>query len=90
MARVRAVVQGQVQGVSYRMSAVREAARHGLVGWVQNRRDGSVLVEAQGDPDALERFLSWCRRGPPGARVVAVDVDWVSERGGEERFEIRH
>jgi acylphosphatase len=90
MARVRAVVRGLVQGVAYRVSAQREARRHGLSGWTQNQRDGSVLVEAQGERERVEAFLAWCRRGPVGADVSDVEVAWVADGPGEERFEIRH
>jgi acylphosphatase len=72
------------------MNAAREATRRGLVGWVANRRDGSVVVEAQGAAPSLEAFLEWCRHGPAGAHVTAVDVEWLNETAGEERFEIRH
>jgi acylphosphatase len=94
MARVRAIVRGEVQGVGYRMSARREAARHGLSGWVQNQPDGSVVVEAQGERAQILAFLSWCRLGPAGAEVSDVEVKWVPELASgvdtEERFEIRH
>ena len=43
-------------------------------GWVRNRRDGTVEAHAQGAPDAVERFVDWCRQGPPLARVSNVDA----------------
>jgi len=75
MHRVRAVVTGRVQGVAFRASTVDEARRHGLTGWVQNRNDGSVELEAQGDPAGVAALLAWCAHGPPAARVTAVSVD---------------
>ena len=44
-------------------------------GWVRNREDGCVEAFVQGDPPIVERMIAWCRHGPPGARVSAVDVD---------------
>ena len=90
MARVRAEVRGRVQGVGYRFSALREAARLGLTGWVRNEPDGSVLLEAQGGLERLDALLEWCRRGPAGARVTKVHVEELSDIEGEGRFEIRH
>ena len=87
--RVRARVTGRVQGVFYRASTVQEAARLGLVGWVRNEPDGSVLIEAQGQREGLERLLAWCGKGPPGARVSRVDPDWVDEMSGETTFRVR-
>jgi acylphosphatase len=73
----RARVTGGVQGVGFRYSAVREALRLGLRGWVRNVDDGSVEVEAEGASPALEDFLEWLRRGPPGAHVIDVEVHSV-------------
>ena len=87
--RVRARVSGRVQGVFYRASTVQEAARLGLVGWVRNEPDGSVLIEAQGEREGVEHLLAWCGKGPPGARVSRVDRDWVDEMSGETTFRVR-
>ncbi|MGH7899332.1 MAG: acylphosphatase [Candidatus Binatia bacterium] len=73
--RARLRVRGFVQGVFYRASARRQAAALGLRGFVKNRDDGSVEVVAEGPEAAIERFIEWCREGPPGARVTKVDVE---------------
>ncbi len=70
--RVRAIIRGRVQGVAYRASTVAEARGLGLVGWVRNLPDGSVELEAQGESDAIDALLAWCRHGPPAAAVSAV------------------
>ena len=70
--RVRLVVSGRVQGVGFRWF-VREAARqHRLAGWVRNRPDGSVELEASGDDGAFRQFVEEIREGPPGARVDEI------------------
>jgi acylphosphatase len=66
-------IRGLVQGVGFRWSLRREAARLGLAGWVRNRADGSVEARVQGDAAAVDRLLVWCERGPPGSRVEAVE-----------------
>ncbi len=73
--RVRAVVSGRVQGVWYRESCRREAERLGVVGWVRNSPVGSVELEAEGEPSAVESLLDWARRGPARAEVAAMSVD---------------
>lgn len=65
-------VTGRVQGVFYRASAREMAVQHGLKGLVRNEPDGSVYIEAEGDPEAVNRFVAWCRKGPP--RAVVQDV----------------
>ncbi len=71
----RVVVRGRVQGVGFRYATLAAAESAGVTGWVRNRRDGSVEVLLQGDGDAVRRVVDWCRRGPPGARVDAADVE---------------
>lgn len=88
--RIRAIVTGRVQGVSYRASAAREAQRLGLVGWVRNTADGAVELEAEGDGAAIDALVRWCHRGPPAARVSGVAVEERAARGEEGEFEIRY
>jgi acylphosphatase len=82
------VVHGRVQGVGFRWSAVREARRLGVRGTVSNRWDGSVEVTAEGRAAALEAFLGWLRKGPPGSRVSEVEVDRVSVTGRWQGFDV--
>jgi acylphosphatase len=70
----RIKVSGRVQGVGFRHATVGAAQSCGVAGWVRNRADGTVEVFVQGDADAVPRAVDWCRRGPPAARVTAVEV----------------
>jgi acylphosphatase len=65
-------ITGRVQGVGFRDAVCAQAQRHGVRGWVRNRRDGSVEAILQGEPAAVDAMLAWARRGPPGARVAEV------------------
>jgi len=69
----RLVARGRVQGVWYRARTKEEADRLGVKGWVRNLRDGSVEAHAEGETDAVSGLIEWMRRGPPFARVTAVD-----------------
>ncbi|MCI0341221.1 MAG: acylphosphatase [Planctomycetales bacterium] len=71
--RVRLLVSGVVQGVGFRYATEREAARWGVAGHVRNLPDGRVEVVAEGDEAAVAGLASWCRRGPRGALVEAVE-----------------
>ena len=88
MTRAVAVrVTGQVQGVSFRAYAAREAVRLGLAGWVRNEPDHSVAGHFEGPGAAVEEMLAWCRRGSPAARVADVQVTEVTPTGATS-FEI--
>ena len=58
-------ITGYVQGVFYRGSAVDEAQRLEVTGWVRNSADGSVELVAEGPRGSLERLVAWCREGLP-------------------------
>jgi acylphosphatase len=72
-------VRGRVQGVGYRAFVEREALRHGLNGWVRNRRDGSVEAVLAGVPEKVAAVIDACRRGPFNARVDALDQREAAE-----------
>jgi acylphosphatase len=80
--RRRVVVRGRVQGVWFRASAEREAATRGVSGFARNERDGSVLLELEGDPAQVDAVVAWCRIGPPRAEVAAVEVADLPPTGG--------
>ena len=82
-------VTGRVQGVSFRVYAAHEARRLGLVGWVRNDPDGSVAAHLEGPEGAVEEMVTWCRQGPPAARVADVEVTEV-EPTAASSFEVRH
>jgi acylphosphatase len=86
--RRHVVVSGEVQGVSFRDETRREAEQAGLAGWVRNRDDGSVEAVFEGDADAVERLVEWCRSGPSSADVDDVEVT-EAEAQGESGFEVR-
>lgn len=83
----RLVISGRVQGVGFREATVDAARAAGVAGWVRNRADGTVEVLVQGSPDAVDRLVAWCRRGPPLARVAGVNVATAAADTSLERFE---
>jgi len=84
----QAIVRGVVQGVWFRDSTRREAARLGVCGWVRNLADGSVELHAEGDADAVDALLAWAHEGPPRARVDAVEAQEATVEGHGD-FRIR-
>jgi DNA ligase D-like protein (predicted 3'-phosphoesterase) len=85
---IRAVVRGAVQGVGFRDGAVRRASSLGVLGWVRNGEDASVVVHAEGPPAAVEALMEFLREGPRSARVADVEVAAVAVEG-HEQFAIR-
>ena len=85
--RIRARVTGVVQGVGFRPFVYRLATSLGLAGFVLNDSRG-VLLEVEGEPAEVERFLRRFRsEAPPLSTVEDVRAEDV-EPGGEVGFEI--
>jgi acylphosphatase len=87
--RMRAVVRGEVQGVGFRWSVQRQAGELGLTGYAENLPDGSVQVEAEGDPDRLDQLEAYLRQGPRWAEVESLDVQRAPATGEFRGFSAR-
>ena len=90
MLRVHLYISGRVQGVFFRANTQDEARALGLTGWVRNLADGRVEVVAEGEEEKLKRLITWCRKGPPGARVQDVQVNWKGFIGEFQDFRIKY
>ena len=68
MERIHATVRGRVQGVSFRFFVQQNASKIGVNGWVRNRLEGSVELEAEGEKNKLEQLLAVIKQGPRNSR----------------------
>ena len=91
MERIRAhiLVRGRVQGVFFRVNMKRIADMNNVTGWVRNVPDG-VTVEAvlEGTRDNVEKVICWSMRGPPGAEVRELKVEFSEYVGEFHSFRI--
>jgi len=81
-------VRGRVQGVGFRVWALREGMHLGLAGFVANEADGSVRVVAEGSRPDLDRLVERLEEGPPSAIVDRVVPRWEPARGLAAGFRI--
>jgi len=82
--RVHVVVAGRVQGVFYRATCVERARALGVAGWVRNTPDGCVEAEFEGEDEAVDSVVDWCRVGPPYAIVESIELDDRAPLGERE------
>ena len=88
-ARAHVFVRGRVQGVFFRVETRHEATKRNVTGWVKNTIDGKVEANFEGQKEAVEKMIEFCRKGPAGARVTDVTVQWQTYTGEFKDFKIR-
>jgi acylphosphatase len=85
--RYAAVVFGNVQGVGFRYFTRRTAQQLGCTGWVRNREDGAVELEAQADEYVIQSFCEELKEGP--GYVSELKMNELPVVPGEKGFGIK-
>lgn len=75
--RAHIKISGVVQGVFYRASTKETADKNNVTGLVKNLPNGSVEAILEGDEQDIKAVILWCQKGPQGARVDHVEVNWA-------------
>jgi len=78
MKTIRLTIKGNVQGVFFRATAKDIADELGIKGWVRNLPDRNVEIRATASEEILQKYIDWCKQGPPKARVDDVIVEDLS------------
>ena len=86
--RAKILVYGHVQGVGYRAFASRMAVSRSLTGGVKNLDSGQVALDVEGAREVIEALLVDLKKGPVGARVSQVQVEWSHATGRHHDFTI--
>lgn len=88
--RSHVVISGRVQGVFFRMETKQVADSFNVSGWVKNNRDGAVEAVFEGEKEAVDSVVKWCRKGPPLSKVDRVDVIEEDYKGEFRGFDISY
>lgn len=86
--RVHLIVSGFVQGVGFRMFIVQTAKELKLSGWVKNRIDGSVEIDAQGPEQAINELLRHAKKGPSRSNVTSIRQEEREPDPNLDRFRV--
>jgi len=90
MQEIECIVHGKVQGINYRNFVKKKADALWLSGEVENIPDFKVRVVAQGPEEKLEKLIEHLRKGPFGAKVSNVEVNWREPIRKYQGFEIKY
>ncbi|SES08494.1 acylphosphatase [Salisediminibacterium halotolerans] len=90
MIRYHAIIDGRVQGVGFRFQAQMTAAENDVTGWVQNKSDSTVELEAQGEQTNVDAFFSKLQSLPYPVKIKKIDKTEKEIVPGEAKFKIEH
>jgi acylphosphatase len=83
-------ITGRVQGVFFRSKTRNEAKNHGVTGWVRNLPDGRVEAIFEGNKENIEKLIDFVGKGPSGAKVTDLKINWQDYNGKFNDFEVRY
>ncbi|HET6766298.1 MAG TPA: acylphosphatase [Chitinophagaceae bacterium] len=75
MKTIQLLIKGKVQGVFFRATAKDIADDLGVKGWVRNLPDRNVEIRATATEETLQKYIDWCKQGPPKAKVENVSIE---------------
>ena len=81
-------ISGMVQGVGFRFFTQRAAARHQVLGYVRNLKDGRVETFAQGEAETVEAFKHDLTAGPTFSKVEHIEEIVLEPNGFYTSFRI--
>jgi acylphosphatase len=81
-------ISGLVQGVGYRFFVQRAAAKHQVLGYVKNLKDGRVETYAEGSERSIQEFYEDLLTGPIYSRVVEIEEIVIEPEGLYPAFRI--
>jgi acylphosphatase len=79
MVKAKIIVKGLVQMVGFRYYTVRNANSLGIKGYVRNLSSGDVEIFASGKKEDFLKFIQVIKKGPTGAVVNDVIIDYNVE-----------
>lgn len=83
-------ISGRVQGVGFRYTAKAKAEEYQLTGWVRNKMDGTVELEAEGNEEQIDAYVNELSSGLNSfIRVDNIEEITSEEEKGYRKFSIK-
>lgn len=83
-------VSGRVQGVGFRYYTVHRAKELGVLGWVRNQADNSVLIMAQADDETIQTFIDFLYIGPARSRIDHISKAKMNSLCDFDNFSVKY
>ena len=88
--RVHVYISGRVHGVCYRQNTLFIAGQLGIKGWVKNIPNNQVEAVFEGDSEAVDKIIEWCKNGPSMSRVTNIEMLEETYKGEFEGFRVKY
>ena len=88
--RAHIIFSGFVQGVFFRANTRKKAKELEVTGWIKNSPSGKVEAVFEGERDRIQKIIEWAKKGPQGAQVDDLELDWQEYRDEFNNFEIKY
>jgi len=70
--RMRVLIEGQLQGVNFRLHTQEQADRLDISGFVRVLSDGRIEIDMQGTDDNVNQMLAWCQEEPHSSLIRTI------------------
>ncbi|MFH1120891.1 MAG: acylphosphatase [Bacteroidota bacterium] len=76
---IRINVSGTLWKRGFRFYSMQKAVEYGICGTVAyGESHNEIIIHAEGDETAIEKFLHWCSIGSPSCRIKKIETEPVS------------
>ena len=82
------IIRGDVQGVGFRYFTQKNASLYGINGWVRNKIDGTVEIDAEGSETNMTEFIKAVERGNRYSLVESINTEKLSDMEYYKSFHI--
>ena len=82
------IVKGTVQGVFFRQFVEDHADKLKLMGFVRNLTGGDLEIIIEGEPESIDRFIGFIRKGPEHAQIRDIKVEDKKWSGEFKEFKV--
>ena len=74
MKNLRIHISGKVYKVGFRYFVKQQAIRAGITGTVCYLDNNTLIIEASGNDEALNKFINFCRIGTIGSQIKNITI----------------
>jgi acylphosphatase len=88
MVRYNIIVNGYVQGVGFRYFVRITASNYGINGWVRNKMNGTVEIDAEGNEINMNKFIEVIKKGNRFSEVEDISINEIRSYENYRDFNI--